>query len=57
MAEIDDDNRVKSIIKSWLENKVLVEAEYKNSQRKLRTGLQVVSENRPDLVYTAPFEN
>lgn len=45
MAEIDDDGRAKSVIKAWLENKVLIEAEYRNSQRKLRTGLQVVSEN------------
>ena len=48
MAEIDDDNRVKNVIKAWLETKVLVEAEYTNDRRKVRTGLQVVRENRPD---------
>jgi hypothetical protein len=48
MAGIDDDNRAKSIIKTWLEKNVLVEAEYTNDRRKTRIGLQVVSENRPD---------
>ena len=49
MAEIDDDDRAKNIIKAWLENKVLVEAEFTNDRRKTRIGLQVVSENRPDV--------
>jgi len=48
MAEMDDDDRAKGLIKLWLENKVLVETEYKNDRRKLRTGLQVIPENRPD---------
>ena len=48
MAEIEDDNRVKNVIKAWLEKNVLVEAEYTNDRRKTRIGLKVVAENRPD---------